>query len=338
MAGFATVITAIIALGGTAILGFFLIPILRKLKFGQTIKEIGPTWHKGKQGTPTMGGLMFIGGMVAAMAIGYIVLRMSSAQNIADGTVTAEVRLWAGLLMALAYGFVGFVDDYIKVVKKRNLGLNAKQKLVMQFLIAVAYLVCLFIAGDRSTIVPIPFIGQLDLGLFYYPIMLLVIVGAVNAVNLTDGVDGLASSVTFVVGVSFIFICSILDQSRLTLMAVSLAAGCIGFLIWNFHPAKVFMGDTGSMFLGGMVVALAFGVGNPVILVFVGIIYFIEALSDILQIGSYKLFKKRIFKMAPIHHHFEMSGWSENKIVFVFSAVTLVFGILAILSIYLSLN
>jgi len=129
-----------------------------------------------------------------------------------------------------------------------------------------------------------------------------------------------------------------LDQSRLTLMAVSLAAGCIGFLIWNFHPAKVFMGDTGSMFLGGMVVALAFGVGNPVILVFVGIIYFIEALSDILQIGSYKLFKKRIFKMAPIHHHFEMSGWSENKIVFVFSAVTLVFGILAILSIYLSLN
>lgn len=338
MAGYASILTAIIAFGVTTLLGFLLIPILRKLKFGQTIKEIGPTWHKDKQGTPTMGGLMFIGGIVLAVAIGYIVLRLSSAETLSEGTVTAEMRFWAGIVMALAYGFVGFVDDYIKVVKKRNLGLNAKQKLVMQFLIAATYLLCAFLAGDNSTVVPIPFIGQLNLGIFYYPIMMFVIVGAVNAVNLTDGVDGLASSVTFVVGIAFIFICSILDQAKMGLLAVALAAGCVGFLVWNFHPAKVFMGDTGSMFLGGMVVALAFGAGNPVILVLVGIIYVVEALSDILQVGSYKLTHKRIFKMAPIHHHFEMSGWSENKIVFVFSAVTLVFGGLAVLSVVLSLN
>ncbi len=331
-------ITAVIAFGTTALLGLILIPLLRRLKFGQTIKEIGPTWHKGKQGTPTMGGLMFVGGILLAVIIGYLVLRISATQNISDGTVTAEMRLWAGLAMALAYGFVGFVDDYIKVVKKRNLGLNAKQKLVMQFLIGVAYLVCLYLAGDRSTIVPIPFIGQIDLGLFYYPIMLFVIVGAVNSVNLTDGVDGLASSVTFVVGVAFIFICSILDQAKIGLLAVALAAGCIGFLVWNFHPAKVFMGDTGSMFLGGMVVALAFGVGSPILLALVGIIYLTEALSDLLQFGSYKLTGKRIFKMAPIHHHFEMSGWSENKIVFVFSAVTLAAGGLAVLATVMSLN
>lgn len=338
MAGYASLITAVIAFGVTALLGFILIPVLRRLKLGQTIKEVGPTWHKNKQGTPVMGGLMFGTGILIAVAAGYLILKFNGAENMADGTVTAEARLWAGLFMAYAYGFVGFVDDYIKMVKKRNLGLNAKQKLVMQFLIAVAYLACVYLAGDHSTIIPIPFIGQWDLGWFYYPAMVFVIVGAVNAVNLTDGIDGLASSVTFVVGIAFIFICSLLNQAKMGLMAVALAAGCVGFLVWNFHPAKIFMGDTGSMFLGGMVVALAFGVGNPVILVFVGIIYLIETISDILQIGSFKLTGKRIFKMAPIHHHFEMSGWSENKIVFVFSAITLIFSALGVWSVYLSLN
>ncbi len=335
MSGYANIFAAVIAFGVTALLGFVLIPMLKKLKFGQTIREDGPTWHKGKQGTPTMGGIMFIAGILAAVVVGYILLRVGS---VGERFNISDIRLWAGLFIAFAFGFVGFVDDYIKVVKKRNLGLKPKQKLVMQFLIAIAYLACIYLAGDHSTIIPIPFIGQLDLGLFYYPLMVLLIVGAVNAVNLTDGIDGLASSVTFVVGLAFVLICSILGLTNMGLMAVALAAGCLGFLVWNFHPAKVFMGDTGSMFLGGAVVALAFGVGNPIILAFVGIIYLVEAGSVVLQVISFKTTGKRIFKMSPIHHHFEMSGWKENKIVFVFSLVTLLFSALAIWSVYLSLS
>ena len=204
----------------------------------------------------------------------------------------------------------------------------------MQFLIAAAYLACLYLSGDTSTMVIIPFIGQINLGLFYYPLAVLFIVFAVNAVNLTDGIDGLASSVTFVASIVFLIICSILSLTKMSLLAVSLAAGCLGFLVWNFHPAKVFMGDTGSMFLGGAVTALAFGIGNPVILVLVGIIYMVEALSVVLQVISFKTTGKRIFKMSPIHHHFELSGWSEVKIVLVFSGVTLLFGAIAVWSVF----
>lgn len=335
MSGYANVFTAVIAFGVTALLGFVMIPMLKKLKFGQTIREDGPTWHKGKQGTPTMGGIMFIAGILAAVIIGYIILRIGGR---GEKINISDIRLWAGLFIAFAFGFVGFVDDYIKVVKKRNLGLKPKQKLVMQLLIAIAYLACIYLAGDHSTILPIPFVGQIDLGLFYYPLMVLLIVGAVNAANLTDGIDGLASSVTFVVGLAFIIICSILGLTNMGLMAVALAAGCLGFLVWNFHPAKVFMGDTGSMFLGGAVVALAFGIGNPIILAFVGIIYLAEAGSVILQVISFKSTGKRIFKMSPIHHHFEMSGWKENKIVVVFSLIALLFNALAVWSVYLSLR
>lgn len=334
MSGYANIITAVLAFGVTALLGFILIPALKRLHFGQTIREDGPTWHKKKQGTPTMGGLMFIGGILIAVIVGYL---FSYFSDIAVFSIS-DIKLWAGLIMALAFGFMGFMDDYIKVVKKRNLGLTAKQKLIMQLLIAVAYLSCIYLAGDHSTTVPLPFIGQLDLGIFYYPIMVFIIVGAVNAVNLTDGVDGLAGSVTFVVAVFFIILCSILSMAEMSLLATALAAGCLGFLVWNFHPAKVFMGDTGSMFLGGMVVALAFGIGNPILLLFVGIIYFVEALSVILQVISYKTTGKRIFKMSPIHHHFELCGWKETKIVFVFSLVTIVFGALAVWSVVLGLR
>ena len=248
MSGYANIIAAIIGFGLTALLGIVLIPMLRKLKFGQTIREDGPTWHKGKQGTPTMGGLMFIIGVIAAVVTGYIILRINTGTGLVGDTLASDMRLWAGLFMAVAFGFVGFVDDYIKVAKKRNLGLTAKQKLVMQFLIAAAYLACLYLSGDTSTMVIIPFIGQINLGLFYYPLAVLFIVFAVNAVNLTDGIDGLASSVTFVASIVFLIICSILSLTKMSLLAVSLAAGCLGFLVWNFHPAKVFMGDTGSMF------------------------------------------------------------------------------------------
>jgi phospho-N-acetylmuramoyl-pentapeptide-transferase len=316
----------------TALLGFFLIPYLKRLKFGQTILDIGPIWHKDKQGTPTMGGIMFIVGIVIATLIGYQYARSLNLFMLSD---VQNARLYGGVLMALAFGFIGFVDDYIKVVKKQNLGLSARQKLVMQFIVACFYLFTLYIAGDTSTIVTFPFLGQFDFSLFYYPIMVFLIVGVVNAVNLTDGVDGLASSVTFAFSVVFVVIASILNANNMGIFAVALACGCLGFLIWNFYPAKVFMGDTGSMFLGGSVVALSFGVGLPVLVLIVGFVYIFEALSVIIQVISFKSTGKRVFKMSPIHHHFEMCGWSEVKIVCVFSLVTIVLGAVSIYAITL---
>ncbi|TCL43804.1 phospho-N-acetylmuramoyl-pentapeptide-transferase [Harryflintia acetispora] len=327
MNDFATIVTAIASFGVTALLGLWAVPFLRRIKYGQTIKEIGPTWHKNKNGTPTMGGLTFIIGILTAVIAGFIALRLSEASHPLDPLIRAgglnTTRLFLGLTMALAFGAIGFADDYIKVVKKRNLGLRAREKTVAQILVAGAYLAGLYMAGDTSTILILPFLGQVDLGIFYIPFALFVIVGAVNAVNLTDGIDGLAASVTFVVGIGFMLCCALLSFGEMGLLATALAGGCLGFLIWNFHPAKMFMGDTGSMFLGGVVVALAFGIGQPAILILMGVVYIVETLSDIIQIGCYKLTHKRVFKMAPIHHHFEMSGWSEVKIVMVFSLVAL---------------
>ena len=248
----------------------------------------------------------------------------------ADASAAGSFYLWGGLLMALAFGLIGFLDDYISVVKKQNLGLKAGQKSLAQLLVAVVYLAAQQIFAPTTSFW-LPFIGDLDIGIFYYPLMLFIIVGTVNAVNLTDGIDGLDASVTMVAAMGFMVIASIAGFSQMNLLAAALAGGCLGFLVWNFHPAKVFMGDTGSLFLGGMVVALAFGLRRPVLLVFIGIVYVVETLSDIIQIGSVKLTGKRVFKMAPIHHHFEMSGWSEVKIVAVFSAVTAVGCLIAVL-------
>lgn len=328
MVGYISVLTAVISFAAASLLGIFLIPFLKKIKFGQTINDVGPTWHKSKQGTPTMGGFLLIAGVVIASIIGLVVLHFSNP-NAADGGIY-NLRTIAGLVMALAFGFVGFVDDYIKVVKKRNLGLKARQKLVMQFLIAVAYIATLYLSGDTSTVVVFPMIGQLDFGWLYYPLIVIGIVGFVNAVNITDGIDGLASSVTFVAAIGFMMISSVLDFGGICILSTALAGSCLGFLVWNFYPAKVFMGDVGSMFLGGMVVALGMGVGLPVLLIPVGIIYIIEELSVVIQVTSFKLTGKRVFKMSPIHHHFEMSGWKETKIVIVFSAVTFVFSALAV--------
>lgn len=322
MNGLDTIITAVVSFGLTAALGTVLIPYLRKLKYGQTIKEIGPTWHKAKQGTPTMGGIMFIIGMIAAVIIGFITTVFVGEEKV---NATECVRLFAGVVMALGFGLMGYVDDYISVVKKRNMGLSAKQKLLIQIFIAVLYLVVLYVSGGISTFVDIPFIGQFDFGWLYYPLMVFIIVATTNAVNLTDGVDGLASSVTFVAALGFMVYALHLQKGYMSLLAIAVAAGCLGFLVWNFHPAKVFMGDTGSMFLGGMIVALAFGIDMPVLILFPGFIYFCETLSVILQVISFKTTGKRIFKMSPIHHHFEMCGWSEMKIVAVFSLITAVF-------------
>ena len=323
-------VTLVAAFLLSSVIGVWLIPFLHKLHYGQTILDIGPAWHKSKQGTPTMGGIMFIIGSILACAAGWCTIAFS-AQGLVDASSHGTFYLVGGFLMALGFGVIGFLDDYIKVVKKRNLGLKAWQKSAAQLLVAVIYLIAERIFAPND-LLWIPFAGEFSIGWFYYPLMLFIIIGAVNAVNLTDGVDGLAASVTMVAAMGFMLIAAIQSFTQMDLMAAALAGGCLGFLVWNFHPAKAFMGDTGSMFLGGMVVALAFGLRKPVLLLFIGIVYVVETMSDIIQIGSVKLTGKRVFKMAPIHHHFEMCGWSEVKIVVVFSAVTALGCLIAVLS------
>lgn len=329
----------VLAFGITAIMGLWLVPLLRRIKYGQTILEIGPKWHKSKQGTPTMGGLMFIAGVSIAVLAGFYMLKTGSGGALYSHSLLDDMRILLGFIMALCYGAVGFIDDYMKVVRKQNEGLSVKQKFIVMFFIGALFLVGLYLAGDRSTSVFIPFIGQLDLGVFYYPLALLGIVYLVNAVNLNDGIDGLCASVTFVVALGFMAISTVMRMEGMNMVSGALAGGCLGFLLWNFYPAKVFMGDTGSLFLGGMVVALAFGLGIPVILIFMGIIYILDALSVMIQVAYFKYTRRkygegrRIFKMSPIHHHFEMSGWSETKIVLIFSSVQAAACAVAILAI-----
>lgn len=338
MDGLLPIVAAITAFVVTALLGRIIIPYLHKLKYGQTILDIGPNWHKAKQGTPTMGGVMFIIGILVAAVVAVTVALMDGTSGFFQEITSVSpqkriylVRVFAGLLMALSFAVVGFIDDYIKVVKKRNLGLTARQKTLLQLLIAAAYLTTLALQGDTFT--DIPFLGRIDcssgVGLLYWPIALFFIYGFVNAVNLTDGIDGLCSSVTAVVAAFFMLSSGVLKLYGLNVLAALCLGGCAGFLLWNAHPAKVFMGDTGSLFLGGLVVAMAFASGMPIVLLLAGVVYLMEALSVVLQVAYYKRTKKRIFKMTPIHHHFEMSGWSENKIVAVFCLVTLVGCLLA---------
>lgn len=338
MARIALIVAAASALIITAALGFALVPLLRKMHYGQTIKEIGPTWHKNKQGTPTMGGLMFVIGSAAGVFLGWLAVAAQMQDYIGEGAATGGQSIILCLLTAISFGFVGFVDDFIKVVKKRNLGLMARYKIVMQVLITTMFLVSLHLTGNLSTTVVLPLLGSIDFGLFFYPISFLLIIGMVNAVNLTDGVDGLACSVTFLVGIGFMVIAALLGRFTISLFAAAIAGGCAGFLAWNFHPAKVFMGDTGSMFLGGAVVAMAYGMGQPALLLLLGVVYLIEAFSVMLQVCYFKLTHgRRLFKMTPIHHHFELSGWREEKIVAVFSFVTIIGIVLGWLFVYLCL-
>lgn len=334
-----SIIAAFVALAVTAALGFIVIPYLRRLKFGQTILDEGPNWHKSKQGTPTMGGIMMLVGVLIALAAAF------GYSSLADTQFAFEMKTpyrltntVAGVVMALCMSAIGFVDDYVKVVKKRNLGLTAKQKTFLQLLVAAGYLAALCIGGMHTT--NIPFIGDINIvsgwGLLFWPIALMFIYGFTNAVNLTDGIDGLAASVTLVVACAFMLAAGFLNIASINVVSAALAGACVGFVCWNAKPAKVFMGDTGSMFLGGMVVAISFGIGRPVLLILAGCTYFLEALSDIIQVAYYKKTKKRIFKMAPLHHHFEMCGWSEQKIVFVFSIITFVGCVIALLPIIIN--
>ncbi len=316
----------------SALMGKWMVPLLRRINFGQTIREVGPKWHKKKNGTPTMGGFLFIIGVFLAAAV---CLPLYYGQPSQDPALRSQslTKAVGGLLMALGFGLVGFIDDYIKVVKKRNLGLNVKQKLVLQFLVAGAYLLTLSLSGV-GTATYVPFAGSVDLEIWFWILSAIGIVGIVNAVNFTDGIDGLNASVTFFVAVTFMVMAGILQNGGMSIAAAAVAGGCLGFLVWNFNPAKVFMGDTGSLFLGGAVCALGFGVNMPVLIFPVGIVYLCEILSVVLQVVYFKATHgKRIFKMTPIHHHFELCGWSEIKICIVFSAVTLVFGAFSVLSV-----
>lgn len=322
-------ITAVLSAAVAAGVGVILIPFLKKLKAGAHILEIGPRWQKDKEGTPLMGGFMFILSTVFCTLLGFLMISRYRSANFIEKPENGLWKLLLGLGAALGFMLVGFVDDYIKVVKKRNQGFNAKAKSVCQAVIVVLYLVGLRLLGN-DTAVTFPLIGELELGWFYYIIMAVAIYGFVNAVNLTDGVDGLCGAVTLIYSGAFALIFVLISDWEYAAFAFALCGGCLGFLVWNLHPAKVFMGDTGSMFLGGCVVAFGFASGLEIMIPIIGIIYLIEAMSDVIQIGSYKIRHKRVFKMAPIHHHFELSGWSEYKIMFVFSAVTFIAGVVGV--------
>ncbi len=316
-------IAGVSSFGLTAILSHFIIPILRGKKIGQSIREEGPAWHASKAGTPTMGGICFI---IASL----VVLLGMTVYYAFLSEQTQLIPMALTMALAVMNGMIGFVDDYCKLLKKQNEGLKAHQKFLLQVLVAVIYIALLRGLGYIDTALHIPFTDiEVELGFVYYVLALFLIVGMVNSVNLTDGIDGLAATVTLVVSGFFAFVGLTMLHLSLSLMAASLMGAMVGFLIFNLHPAKVFMGDTGSLFLGGAVTGMAFIINEPMIIILVGGMYFVETLSVMLQVASYKMTRKRIFKMAPIHHHLEKSGWNENKIVAVFSLCTLALCVLA---------
>ena len=319
-----TVLITVLA-GGvlTGIIGYLLLPVLRALKAGQSIREVGPTWHNSKAGTPMMGGLMFIFGLILCLLIAIPVMK--------------DYSVFYVLALALCYGAIGFLDDFCKLKKKQNMGLNSLQKALLQMAVSAVYLYIMYKTGGMQVVegnIPlyIPFAG---INISFHPILyiffaMFVMVGCVNAVNLTDGIDGLCGSVTVPVMVFFAVAAVLRERLDLALMPACLVGGLIAYLFYNWHPAKVFMGDTGSLFLGGAVCALAFALNMPLVLVLVGFVYIVETLSVILQVGYFKLTHgKRLFKMSPIHHHFEMTGWKETKIVIVFTAVSALMCVIA---------
>ena len=312
---FVTALVGAILSGG---LGYLLIPVLRALKMNQSIREVGPPWHNYKAGTPMMGGLMFI--------FASIIVLLCNLPFMKDHSV------FYVLILSLSFGFVGFLDDYAKMKKKQNEGLTSIQKFMLQLAVSALFLYIMFRSGAMSTELYIPFFHvSIPLHpIVYIFLSMFIMVGCDNAVNITDGVDGLSSSVTLPVMVFFTAVAVKMGKYDLALLPASLVGGLIAYLFYNWHPAKVFMGDTGSLFLGGVVCALAFALDMPLILIFVGFVYICETVSVILQVGYFKLTHgKRLFKMAPIHHHFEKCGWKEEKIVITFAAVSAIMCVLA---------
>ena len=312
-------ITAAVCAVLTGAIGYFLLPVLRALKAGQSIREEGPIWHNYKAGTPMMGGLMFIAGVILCL-VGSVF------------TMTDYTALYV-LALALCFGFIGFLDDFFKMKYKRNLGLTSIQKALLQMAVSAVFLYILYKLNPATfSQLNIPFT---DISIHIHPLLyiffaMFVMVGGVNAVNLTDGVDGLCSSVTVPVMVFFAAVAVAKGKMDLALLPACLVGALIAYLCYNWHPAKVFMGDTGSLFLGGVVCAMAFALEMPLILILVALVYIVETLSVILQVAYFKLTHgKRLFKMSPIHHHFEMCGWKEEKICIVFTLVSVAMCVIA---------
>ena len=320
-------ITAVVSIGLSGGLGYLLLPLLRALKVGQSIREVGPTWHNYKAGTPMMGGLMFIAALTIVL--------------LCNIPFMSDFSVFFVLLLSLCFGFIGFLDDFAKMKKKQNEGLTSIQKALLQMAVSAIFLYAMY-KTEAITVVDgmIPlYIPFADVYFYLNPILyiffaMFVMVGCVNAVNLTDGVDGLSSSVTIPVMVFFAAAAIAAGKFDLALLPASLVGGLIAYLFYNWHPAKVFMGDTGSLFLGGVVCALAFALDMPLVLILVGFVYICETLSVIMQVAYFKLTHgKRLFKMAPIHHHFEKCGWKEEKVVLIFAGVSAVMCIIGWLSI-----
>ena len=318
------IITVVVSLGLTALIGYLILPVLRALKAGQSIRECGPTWHNNKAGTPMMGGLMFIFSLIICLLIALFIIE--------------DYSVFYVLALAFSFGLVGFLDDFTKAKYKRNLGLTSIQKALLQMAVSAIFLYLLYLQGtiitneEGNIPVMIPFAEtSFDMHpLLYIFFAMFVMVGCVNAVNLTDGVDGLCGSVTIPVMIFFTAVAYMNNQLDIALMPAALVGGLIAYLFYNWHPAKVFMGDTGSLFLGGAICGLAFALNMPMVLVLVGFVYLVETLTVILQVAYFKITKgKRLFKMSPIHHHFEMCGWKEKKICLIFSGVSAIMCLIA---------
>lgn len=311
-------ITGVVGCALSWALGHFLLPVLHALKAGASIREIGPTWHNNKTGTPIMGGLMFIFAAILCL--------LGNLPSMTDYSV------FFVLVLALCFGFIGFLDDFTKVRYHRNLGLTSLQKAMLQMAVSALFLYAMYKAGVMDTHLYIPFWNK---SFNLHPIVyiffaMFVMVGCVNSVNLTDGVDGLSSSVTIPVMVFFAAVALALDKPDLALLPACLVGALLAYLLYNWHPAKAFMGDTGSLFLGGVVCALAFALDMPLVLLLCGFVYVMETVSDIIQVAYFRATHgKRFFKMAPIHHHFEMCGWKEEKIVLTFASVSAIMCLLA---------
>ena len=313
----ATYLAALLGFALSACSGKFLIPFLRSLKLRQTEREEGVSSHLQKAGTPTMGGVIFLGsilitGVIASLYYHHII---------------------PVLILTVGFGLIGFLDDYLKVVKKRSDGLFAWQKFLLQVLFTSIFLFYLIRFTDVDLAMRLPFTGgrTVDIGFWAYPLLYFAVIGTVNGVNFTDGLDGLASTVTLVVSV-FFCITSLTLGAPVSPLGGAVAGALLGFLLYNAYPAKVFMGDTGSLALGGFVAGMAYMLQMPLFILLFGIIYLVEVISVILQVSYFKMTHgKRIFKMAPIHHHFELCGWSETRIVTVFAAITAVACVVSLL-------
>jgi phospho-N-acetylmuramoyl-pentapeptide-transferase len=311
-----TLLAAGVAVLISLAMGPFMIPFLTRLKVGQNIREDGPRAHLVKAGTPTMGGIIII----TAIMVSSFIFAGSSKE-----VLTA-------VLVMLAFGGIGFWDDYIKVVLKRSMGLRAREKLMLQFLAGLIFgLLLLFYLG-RGTEIAIPFTGNiLNLGYLYIPFVIFVMWSCANGANLTDGLDGLASGVTFFIAIALGLICIITNHGNLLIFSGAMAGACLGFLFFNHYPARVFMGDTGSMALGGAVGAIAAISKSEIALIFIAGVYVVETLSVIMQVVSFQATHKRIFLMAPLHHHFELKGWKETKIVKRFCLMSILFVVIGLL-------